>query len=88
MVEDPPKVRIIRMRNVPAIDATGLQTLREFFKESKQMGTTVVLSDVHTQPLVALTQAGLFDLFGEKNIHGNIDDALDRAWESLFLWSV
>ena len=81
LVEDPPKVRIIRMRNVPAIDATGLQTLREFFKESKQMGTTVVLSDVHTQPLVALTQAGLFDLFGEKNIHGNIDDALDRARE-------
>lgn len=81
LVEDPPNVRIIRMRNVPAIDATGLQTLREFFTESKKMGTTIVLSDVHTQPLFAMTQAGLFDLFGEENIHGNIDDALDRARE-------
>jgi SulP family sulfate permease len=81
LVEYPPNVRIIRMRNVPAIDATGLQTLREFFTESKKMGTTIALSDVHTQPLFAMTQAGLFDLFGEENIHGNIDDALDRARE-------
>jgi len=30
-----------------------------------------------------MTQAGIFDLFGEENIHGNIDDALDRAREIL-----
>ncbi len=82
-MEDPPKVRIIRMRNVPAIDATGLQTIREFYKEWKQMGTTLVLSGVHTQPLVAMTQSGVFDIVGEENIHGNIDDALDRAREIL-----
>lgn len=82
-MEDPPKVRIIRMRNVPAIDATGLQTIREFYKEWKEMGTTLVLSGVHTQPLVAMTQSGVFDIVGEENIHGNIDDALDRAREIL-----
>jgi len=35
--------------------------------------------------LFAMTQAGLFDLLGEENIHGNIDDALDRSREILGL---
>lgn len=83
VIEDPPKVRIIRMRNVPAIDATGLHTLREFYKDSHKQGTKLILSGVHAQPLFAMTQAGLLDLFGEDNIHGNIDDALDRAREIL-----
>lgn len=85
VIEEPPKVRIIRMRNVPAIDATGLHTLEEFYKDSRKQGTTIVLSGVHTQPLYAMTQAGLLDLFGEENVFGNIDDALDRAREILGL---
>ncbi|MDF1612377.1 SulP family inorganic anion transporter [Stygiobacter electus] len=85
IVEDPPKVRIIRMRNVPAIDATGLQTLKDFYYDAKKNNTHIILSGVHTQPLYAMTQAGIFDLYGEENIHGNIDDALDRAREILGL---
>ena len=84
-VEDPPKVRIIYMRNVPAIDATGLHTLREFYNESQKLGTKIILSGVHAQPLFAFTQAGLLDLFGEENIFGNLDDALDHAREILGL---
>lgn len=85
IVENPPKILIIRMRNVPAIDATGLQILRELYYDSKKNGTHLILSGVHTQPLYAMTQAGIFDLYGEENIHGNIDDALDRAREILGL---
>lgn len=85
VIEEPPRVRIIRMRNVPAIDATGLHTLEEFYKDSRKQGTAIVLSGVHTQPLYAMTQAGLLDLFGEENVFGNIDDALDRAREILGL---
>lgn len=85
VLEEPPKVRIIRMRNVPAIDATGLHTLKEFYYDSKKQGTVIVLSGVHTQPLYAMTQAGLLDLYGEENVFGNIDDALDRAREILGL---
>ncbi|MEW6702383.1 MAG: sulfate permease [Bacteroidota bacterium] len=88
VVEDPPKIRIIRMRNVPAIDATGLQTLKEFYHESQKLGTKVILSGVHAQPLFAFTQAGLLDIFGEENIYGNIDDALDRAREILGLQKI
>ena len=81
IIEKPPKVRIIRMRNVPAIDATGLQTLKDFYSDAKKQKTHLILSGVHTQPLYAMTQAGIFDMYGEENILGNIDDALDKARE-------
>ncbi|MFO7447844.1 MAG: sulfate permease [Ignavibacteriaceae bacterium] len=84
-IEEPPKVRIIRMRNVPAVDATGLQTLKDFYNDAKKHKTHLILSGVHTQPLYAMTQAGIFDLYGEENIYGNIDDALDHAREILGL---
>lgn len=82
-VEEPPKIRIIRMRNVNFLDATGLQALKELYTDSKREGTSIVFSGVHAQPMFAFTQAGLLDLFGEENIHGNIDDSLDRAREIL-----
>ena len=85
VIEEPPKVRIIRMRNVPAVDATGLQTIKDFYHDAQKQGTHIILSGVHTQPLYAMTQAGIFDLVGEENIYGNIDDALDHAREILGL---
>lgn len=83
LVENPPKARIIRMRNVNAIDATGISILREVFRDSKKAGTHLILSGVHTQPLIALDRAGMLDEIGEENIFGNIDDALDKAREIL-----
>ncbi len=87
-IGDKPKVRIIRMRNVPAIDSTGLDVLERLCKSSKKQGITFVLSGVHSQPLIAMEQAGLIDVFGEENIHGNIDDALNRSREILGLEKV
>ncbi len=80
-----PKVLILRMRHVPAIDSTGLHALRDLVRRSRRDGSLVLLSDVHAQPVVALERAGLYDELGENNIHGNIDDALNRAREHLGL---
>jgi len=74
-----PKVLILRMRHVPAIDSTGLHALRELVARGRGDGTLVILSDVHAQPVVALERSGMYDALGEENIHGNIDDALNRA---------
>ena len=76
---------IIRLRHVPAIDSTGLHALRELIHRSRQEGILVILSDVHAQPVVALERSGLYDELGEDNIHGNIDDALNRARQFLGL---
>src|SRR5258706_193937 len=80
-----PKVLILRMRHVPAIDSTGLHALRDLVRRSRRDGSLVILSDVHAQPVVALERSGLYDELGEENIHGNIDDALNRAPEHLGL---
>jgi SulP family sulfate permease len=74
-----PKVLIIRMRSVPAIDSTGLHALKDLVRKSRREGMLVLLSDVHAQPIVAIERSGLWDELGEDNIHGNLDDALNRA---------
>ena len=80
-----PKVLIIRLRHVPAIDSTGLHALRELIHRSRGEGILVILSDVHAQPVVALDRSGLYDELGEENIHGNLDDALNRGRQHLGL---
>jgi sulfate permease, SulP family len=74
-----PRVLILRMRNVPAIDSTGMHTLGELVRRSRGSGTLVLLSDVHSQPMMALGRSHLLDEIGEDAIFGNIDDALNRA---------
>jgi SulP family sulfate permease len=85
IISQPPKARIIRMRNVLAIDATGIHALKNEFESSKKQGIAFILSDVHTQPLIALERAGLFEAIGKDNIFGNLDNALNRAREILGL---
>ncbi|NTW83741.1 MAG: sulfate permease [Chlorobiaceae bacterium] len=85
IVENAPKIRIIRMRRVLTIDATGLNMIKELLKDCKKTGTRLILSGVHAQPLFALQQFELYDEIGEENIFGNIDDALDRSREILAL---
>jgi SulP family sulfate permease len=74
-----PKVLIIRMRDVPAIDSTGIHVLRELAERSRREGTLLLLSDVHAQPMFALARADVLELIGERNTYGNVDDALNRA---------
>ena len=83
-----PKVLIVRLRHVPAIDSTGLHALRDLARRSRREGILVILSDVHAQPVVALERSGFYDELGEENIQGNIDDALNRARQHLGLETV
>jgi len=80
-----PKVLIIRLRDVPAIDATGLHALQELARRSRREGTLLVLSDVHAQPMFALVRSDILPEIGEANLFGNIDDALNRARDHLGL---
>ncbi|MEX0737006.1 MAG: SulP family inorganic anion transporter, partial [Bacteroidota bacterium] len=78
-IEKRPAILIIRMRNVYAIDASGLKALEDLVESSKREETILLLSGVHAQPLVAMQQSGLLDRLGEENALSNIDDALNRA---------
>jgi len=80
-----PRVLIIRMRDVPAIDATGLHALQELARRCRREGTLLLLSDVHAQPMFALVRSDILPVIGEENLFGNIDDALNRARDYLGL---
>jgi SulP family sulfate permease len=83
-----PKVLIIRLRDVPAIDSTGLHALHELARRCKHDGTLLLLSDVHAQPMFALVRSDMLAELGEENLFGNLDSALDRARQHLGLPAV
>jgi SulP family sulfate permease len=83
-----PKVLIIRMRNVPAIDSTGMHALKDLVHRTRRDGTLVLISDIHTQPLIALGKSAVLEEIGDENIFGNLDDALNHARRHLGLAEV
>jgi SulP family sulfate permease len=74
-----PKVLIIRMRNVSALDSSGMHALTDVVHRTRKDGTAVILSDVHMQPLVALTGTPAMKEIGPDNVVGSLDLALARA---------
>ena len=75
------KVLCIRMRNVPAIDATGVETLDKITKRCRKHNITVVFSHVNEQPMRAMEKAGFVERIGRENFCDHIDAALLRAEE-------
>lgn len=78
-----PKVLIIRMRNVPFIDATGINRLKEFHQSLKSSGTTIIISGANRKVKEELFKAGLYKIIDKGNILDNIDDAILRAEQLL-----
>jgi len=79
-----PKVFILRMKNVPAIDATGIYALERLAKKCRHDGTTLILAEIREQPLRAIVRARKLALFGgRQNLAKTLDIALDRARQVL-----
>jgi SulP family sulfate permease len=74
-----PRIVIFRMRNVPAMDATGLHALEVMLDKFHRKGSQLILSGVQPQPMKVLYKAGFVDKIGLDNICANIDAALARA---------
>jgi SulP family sulfate permease len=74
-----PKVLILRMRNVPAIDATGMHALQHLVRRTRHDGTVVLLSEIQAQPTIAMGRSGLLDELGPEQTYETFDGALDRA---------
>lgn len=74
-----PRVLIIRMRHVSALDSSGMHALTDVVHRTRADGTAVILSDVHMQPLVALTGTMALREIGEDNVVGSLELALARA---------
>lgn len=78
-VAENPRLLIVRMRHVSAVDSTGLRALSELVHRCRAQGTGVYLAEVHTQPLVALAASTALDDIGRENMFATLDDALESA---------
>ena len=74
-------VRIIRMRKVSFIDATGLHNLEIFVDASVDNGRKIILSGVNENVYRSLERSGLVEKIGKENILDNIHAALDRSFD-------
>ena len=83
-IASPPKVFILRMKNVPAIDATGIYALERMAKKCRHEGTVLILTEIREQPLRAIVRARKLELFGgRQNLAKTLDMALERARQLL-----
>lgn len=73
------EVLILRMRNVPAMDVSGLRAIESVQQQCVKHNVTLILSHVCKQPLAVIKKAGLDKAIGEENFCANIDAALARA---------
>ncbi|HCL03541.1 MAG TPA: sodium-independent anion transporter [Lachnoclostridium phytofermentans] len=78
-VSEDTKVVVVRMRSVPAIDITAMNSLKKVHQHLAKNNVTMVFSHVLEQPLKAMRKAGFVDTVGDENICESIDAALDRA---------
>ena len=76
---DRTKVLILRMRSVPAIDATAMKYMEELYDRCEKNGIAMILSHVNEQPMKMLEKGGFVKRIGRENFCEHIDDALVRA---------
>jgi SulP family sulfate permease len=76
-----PPVVILRLRNMTALDATGLFALEEAAKALHASKRTLILCGAREQPSQLIHQAEFAEVIGEENICDNVQEALGRAEE-------
>jgi SulP family sulfate permease len=81
--KEPPRVLILRMERVFALDASGLRALEELRKSCARARTQLILQGLAFQPLAAIKRSGHLEGFGRANLHKTFEAALARAREIL-----
>ncbi len=80
LIERTPKVLIIRMPHVPIVDATGIKTLTEVYRESKRNGTRLILSEIESEQVMQeLKITRLLFAIGKANVKKTLEEAIQRS---------
>ena len=82
-IHELPPIVLIRLRNMTAIDATGLFALEEVARKLHATGRTLILCGAREQPAQLMHQAEFEEVVGTENICANVQEALQRA-EAVF----
>lgn len=77
------KVVVIRMRSVPAVDASAMHSLHGLADRAEKKGIKLVFSHVNEQPLSVMKKDGFYERIGAENFKSDIVEALNYADELL-----
>jgi len=78
-LSDLPRIVILRLRNMTAIDATGIQALEALADRIRDSGRVLIVCGAREQPALRMRQAGFDHSIGEENFCVSVSAALDRA---------
>ncbi len=76
-----PHIVILRLRNMTAIDATGVQALETLADRVRESGRVLIVCGAREQPALRMRSAGFDRHIGEENFCATVSDALERARE-------
>lgn len=71
-----PRAFVLRMRDVPAVDSTGINALEAFLDQCRRGKIRLILCELRAHPFSALKKAGFIDEIGAENITATLEDAL------------
>jgi sulfate permease, SulP family len=78
-IESLPPIVIVRLRNMTAMDATGLRALEDLAERLHESGRTMILCGARQQPAALMKAAGFDTHLGAANVCPHIQAALERA---------
>ncbi|NNN68619.1 SulP family inorganic anion transporter [Vibrio sp. 3-2(1)] len=82
-IQEQPEILIIRLKWVPFMDITGLQSIEEMIENFHKKNVQVLISGANTRVAMKLKKAGIVDLVGEDNFFSQFDDALSVSLQRL-----
>lgn len=78
-IQDNTRIIILKMGNVPAMDATASHALENLYETCKLNKINLIISGLQSQPYSVLRKSGFINKIGKDNICTNIDEALKKA---------
>ena len=73
------EIVILRLRNMTALDATGIHALEQFRDRLRKAGKTLLLCGARDQPSSLISRSDFLKRIGAQNVLPNVQAALDRA---------
>jgi sulfate permease, SulP family len=78
-INDLPEIVLLRLRNMTALDATGLRAIEELAEAMHKSGRCLILCGARHQPARLIARADFHRHVGDANICAHLHDALERA---------
>ena len=74
-----PKALILRMREVPVIDSTGIIALESFLAQCRRRKLRLIICEIRKEPRKALEKSGFIEDLGVENIADTVEEAIEQA---------